>query len=858
MTTLAACTIVSKNYLPFVRVLAESFLEHHPQGRLFVLLVDRVDGYFDPGAERFTLVEAEKLGNVPDLPSFLFKYSLLECNTAIKPFFVEHLFERYELDNVVYFDPDILITGGLDELARQVERHNVVLTPHLTDPIDDAAHPGEQTVLQVGAYNLGFIALARGEETARLLAWWKERLYERCLVRLEEGLFVDQKWIDLVPGLFQGVHVLADPGYNAAYWNLHGRRIVLGESGATANGRPLVFFHFSGIDPDDLHHVSKHQDRFVLSDIGGAAGLYRRYSELLLAAGYRDTKPWPYAFGSFDNGVAIPDAARRLYHGLGLRRRRFGDPFATGGGTSFFDWLREPRKRGAGPCLSRLLGHLYERRPDLVRLFPDVDGADFEEFRSWLDTFGRFELGLDEAFLEGALGEGTTASFTLAGVKSTVKTGLKRAYRSELGRKTRRYGKRLLGHERYDGLRRRLRRSSAGPPDGAPARPLGRYRVRIPERLESAGVNVVGYFQAETGMGEAVRALAKALATTGIPVSHHTLGLNVLARQDDPTFEPASSDFRYGVNLFVVNADQLGAVYEHLGGEVFAGRFNVGFWLWELESFPEAWRGAFDLLHEVWTPSTFCADAIAKISPVPVRRVPIPVEIALEGDLGREHFELPAGAFVFLFSFNFLSYFERKNPLALIRAFKRAFPEGDEALLVLKTSQSDFAPAARQAILAEIGGANVRLIDGYLERSEIHHLTALADCAVSLHRSEGFGLTLAEAMVLGTPVVATAYSGNADFFNLNNGYPVRYRLVELEADAGPYPARARWAEPDVEHAAELMRRVFERRGEALRVAARAKSDVERDLGHAAVGRELERRFREILDEVRRHGPRLPL
>ncbi len=147
-------------------------------------------------------------------------------------------------------------------------------------------------------------------------------------------------------------------------------------------------------------------------------------------------------------------------------------------------------------------------------------------------------------------------------------------------------------------------------------------------------------------------------------------------------------------------------------------------------------------------------------------------------------------------------------------------------------------------------------MDEYSARSEIVRLTAACDCYVSLHRSEGFGLTLVEAMALGKPVVATAYSGNADFFNLNNGYPVRYRLVELERDVGPYPAGALWAEPDEDHAAELMRRVYERRDEARALGRRARRDVERQLGYAAVGRRLERRLREIVGEVNRRGPRL--
>jgi glycosyltransferase involved in cell wall biosynthesis len=856
MSALNVCTIVSKNYIAYARVLADSFYKQQSEGQFFVLLVDRNDGHIDPEKERFTLIEAEELDNIPARESFLFKYTLLECNTAIKPYFLEHLFQRYDLENLVYFDPDILITHPLDELEKLVEKHSIVLTPHLTDPVNDRAHPGELTVLQVGAYNLGFVALRRSEVTERFLPWWQDRLYDRCLVALEEGLFVDQKWMDLTPGLFKDVHILTDPGYNVAYWNLHGRRVTVQGDDVRCNDRPLVFYHFSGIDPDNIQPVSKHQDRFTLADIGDAAQLFRRYRDLVLAAGYHEAKPWPYAFGVFDNGVPIPNAARTIYLRLGNKRKRFGDPFKVTGKQSFFQYLNEPRRPRKEECLTRLLGHLYELRPDLMQIFPDVDGRDYLDFCAWLLDFGRYELKLDEVFLGGLERDTRATLFTSAGMKRRVTNRMKRLYHSETGQKARQTSKRVLGRERYQDLRQKLRGpTGSGAAAAEPGGGAGGYVLPLPSSMENPGVNLVGYLQAETGMGEAARSLAKALEAAGIPMTLHSLDLNVLARNDDASFAVEESDFPYDLNLFVVNADQVLPVFEHLGAEVFAGRFNVGFWLWELEVFPEAWRAAFDLLHEVWTPSSFCVNAISSLSPIPVPRGPVPVVDEVSDAYDRSHFELEDDAFVFLFIFNFLSYFERKNPVALIRAFRSAFPDpAGGTQLLLKTSHSEFAPEALKRILEEIGPAtHIRIVDGYLDRAEITALTALTDAYASLHRSEGYGLTLAEAMLLGKPVVATPYSGNADFFDLNNGFPVRYSLVELTENAGPYPAGARWAEPDVAHAAELLRRVREQRQEDRPRLERAHRDIAENLSFAAIGRQLAQRLREAVARVERGG-----
>ena len=461
--------------------------------------------------------------------------------------------------------------------------------------------------------------------------------------------------------------------------------------------------------------------------------------------------------------------------------------------------------------------------------------------------YGRYELGINAAFLENL----PSPQSGLGLSRQRLENRLRRAYRSGWAVALRQRTQRLLGPARTDRIRKALktgRRTELGPqsqPPGTTHSPGGRLEPRNQSHRLPTGRN---------RDGEAARSLARALHTADIPHSLHSLDLNVAAPNRDPRYANEVSDFPYDLNLFVVNADQIPEVASLLGAEVFARRFNIGFWLWELSSFPSTYEAAFDLLHEVWTPSAFCVDSFSKVSPHPVRRLPLPV-VPPEARWGREHFGLANEPFTFLFMFNFLSYFERKNPMAVIEAFRRAFFQESKSdrpvQLVFKTSQSDFAPELYAEMCAAMSDLPIKILDGYYEADEVSSLVSCCDAYVSLHRSEGYGLTIAEAMYHEKPVIATAYSGNVDFFGINNGYPVRYELVQLTEDAGPYAAGAQWANPDIDHAAELMRRAVTETEEAKRLASRGQQEVRTLLSEQAVGEKLREHFEATLRRLHR-------
>ncbi len=247
-----------------------------------------------------------------------------------------------------------------------------------------------------------------------------------------------------------------------------------------------------------------------------------------------------------------------------------------------------------------------------------------------------------------------------------------------------------------------------------------------------------------------------------------------------------------------------------------------------MQGLPERWARSFDHVDEVWTGSRFVADVLGPLAPVPVVRVPLPVAQPSVGSVSREDLGLPVG-FLFGFVFDPVSGFERKNPLGLIDAFTRAFPGKGDEHLILKTLEGSREPEGHAALVAAAAvHPRVHLLDRNLPSEGKNALIAALDCYVSLHRSEGFGLTLAEAMLLGVPVVATDYGGSRDFVTPFNAWPVDWSAASIGPGNAPYPPDGTWAAPDIDHAVSVLRGVRAAPEEARRRAARAREDVARE------------------------------
>jgi hypothetical protein len=340
------------------------------------------------------------------------------------------------------------------------------------------------------------------------------------------------------------------------------------------------------------------------------------------------------------------------------------------------------------------------------------------------------------------------------------------------------------------------------------------------------GVNVAGYVRAESGVGEVSRLLTAALDAAGVPTTIVPFD-KTSSRQQSDVLNDRAGDTTHQTNIICVNADAFGGFAEHVGDEFFEGRRNIGVWQWEVDAFPEWMSASADRLDEIWVSSEHTARAVRERTTKPVFVLPPPIVPPVATRTARTALGLPDG-FLFLFCFDFDSVFERKNPRAVVDAFTRAFPAGAGPRLVIKTVRGDAHPEQLEALRHAAGPrADVQVMDGYLAGGDHAALVAACDAYVSLHRAEGFGLTLAEAMALGKPVIATAYSGNLEFMDEVNSWLVPYELVPIPAGCDPYPIDGRWASPDVDAAAEMMRAIVDTPEVARERAERAAGDIAR-------------------------------
>jgi glycosyltransferase involved in cell wall biosynthesis len=387
-------------------------------------------------------------------------------------------------------------------------------------------------------------------------------------------------------------------------------------------------------------------------------------------------------------------------------------------------------------------------------------------------------------------------------------------------------------------------------------------RERFSGRVVLDGINYIADLRADIGVGEASRGIYAALTSSALPLDYHEIVTPLVSRTHEAP-EPAKNRVpRYGVTFVNANAPEMRIAFQQYP-QSFEKRYVIAYWHWEVPRFPKRWLSRMDIVDEIWVGSRYTQQILAQVGSVPVRTMPTPIRMPTptrSREAVRSEFGIPVDRFVFFFVFNPGSSMARKNPYGLIDAYRRAFGDDlspQKPLLVIKAHHlsdpmhQSLADDFRAAVAA-VGGM---LIDQHLSREAMNDLLNACDCFVSLHRAEGFGLSIAEAMALGKPVIATAYSANTDFMTTANSYEVGYTLrpitledhalqPSLQAIYAPGENQV-WAEPNIDQAAALMQHVVAHPEEAQERGQRAAQDIATQLSTEAVGQQIRARLEQL-------------
>ncbi len=340
MSQIRVYTSAALNYIPKVRMLFKSLRKNHPEWKLYLALADELRPGVDLTKEPFDEIVPINEMDIPDWRGWAFCHRIVELSTAIKPFMLARLMNMPETGKVIYLDPDMVVFSRLDDIVEALDHANVVLTPHQTTPEQtlSAIIDNEICSLKHGIYNLGFLAVAATETGQAFAQWWCKRIYHFCRDDIPNGLFTDQRWIDLVPAFFSGVAIMRSSRHNVATWNLTTRDFTCDASGNyLVDGQPLGFYHFTGFDSGD------HEIMAAKNAVGNqhVVKLIQWYTKQIEAVAKDPLTRERWAFDNFSDDTAITPAQRLVYRERVDLQRTFSDPFEADG---YLTWWKSQGK----------------------------------------------------------------------------------------------------------------------------------------------------------------------------------------------------------------------------------------------------------------------------------------------------------------------------------------------------------------------------------------------------------------------------------------------------------------------------------------------------------------------------------
>ncbi len=814
-----AVIVTTLEGLPGATVASTSFLHAHPGALATVAVLDaRFHSITIPDVEVLHTAELSLLIGEALLIETVTSVRGETAKRALRPHLMAAILRSSpERVVVVSLPDDAEVEGPLVSLLAGAARSGAALVPsRLSDLPSDGKLPDTVSLAASGRFDQELLACTSA--ALPMLDAWMAALTPSPHIPLDRIDPLAHPWLDSL-AVTHGAFLVREPSIGISFRNAE-------ESGRSFDPSLLRYPGFDHHTPWIASVLSAANPRIRPSDLPWFGERLRKRAEEIAAieASYAfETRPnvitaVPEIIGGWDtldDGTVFDDAMRLAYRrgSLDAPRREVSpppNPFVSSS-TTFFAWLNEPVET-AGQ-LTRYLQARHDVEPGLRLLFPDPSDPGKHGFVAWVQAKGR-QHGIAGSLIPSPPVKPLSFADNVADPETD-----RRDSNAMVGSTT----------------------QAQDEPGPVPLLHLRSNAFPSPSADEHAqiipGINVVGLLRAEFGIGTAARLLLRSVERSGVAFSvsvddatahrqehplnlEHQLpsstsnvsgGLSDIGSCDDPLAE-----FPYPLTVIVLNADGL-RDFSLRKPEAVRNKTVVGLWFWEVEEFPQRFWPAFDLVDEVWVASEHVRAALAPATEKPVRIIPLgamnpnPDRAALR-IRANEEFGIGEDRFVVSYMFDYASVAERKNPWGAIDAFRRAFPRAGQPLpdgrvpvLILKTISSERHPADVEHLRYTIGDrTDIVVVDSYLSSYVTTCLLARTDCYLSLHRAEGWGLTIAEAMAVGTPVIATGYSGNMDFMDTTCTYVVPGRLVPIPAATATYAGAGRWAEPDLDVAAQLL------------------------------------------------------
>lgn len=784
MKKTAVVTIASENYFAQVQTLLVSLQNTNPEWDRYFCVVDEPDDdlYKALKITDTKLIRIDEIG-IPDLDDMKFRYDIMEFNTAVKPFVLLTLLKEYEC--VVYLDPDICVYREMKEVNDAFEDgYDFVLLPHFNDYFsDDGKHPSEPDIMLAGVYNCGFFASSNREPAIRLISWWAEKLETLCVNRQSEGIFVDQKWIDLLPGRHDNVLILKHSGYNTAYWNISHRKASLVNGKYYFNGDELVFFHFSGFNPMKPNEISKHQNRFKMNEIGSAQYLFKEYAKSALENGYESWRKKPYSYNKFLDGRPVLDVFRKLYRDIPEIEEKIKsegkNPFSCS--ALFYD-----EKEALAP---KLLNYIINYKKDAGVYFINTPRNQWVQ---WISQVGRNEFKLNDDWIDFL-----TFFFSRHLMNFDKDSVNIIPYNKKFTD-----GVNLIGYIK----------SEHG---------VGEACRLTADALSKTDIEWSAYDWELNNPSRQNDTTWDHKITTAF--NHNISIFNINADQ-----MPVAKEY---LPEEAWNGYRIGIWYWEL--TEFPDEWKPAF-----ELVDEIWaptRFIKDNLEKVSpVPVIYMPPGIAREEPK---------EQFGRSYFGLPE---KAFLFLNFFdAFSYTS--RKNPTAAVKAFQQSFLPDDMSVGLVLKVNNSlsdDKNIISLKELIGEY--KNIYLVAKTMTRDEINGLINACDAAVSLHRSEGLGLLCEESMYYGKPVIATNWSGSTDFMTEDTACLVKYSMIPISEYYGSNAKGQYWADPDIDDAAGYMKKLYEDKNYYDMISQNAKKYIRTKFSPRVCGQAMQKRISYIL------------